>query len=63
MDKLKESCISAIVFINEDTNVAIIHLDGFKDIQESKSFTNELLNKGGIEYQSYDDDFGLPTLH
>ena len=55
--------ITATVFLAEDTNGMVIHLNGFNDTKHADDFVKKLMKKSGIEYQSILDLTELPTLH
>ena len=55
--------ITATVFLAEDTNGMVIHLNGFNDTKHADHFVKKLMKNSGIEYQSILDCTELPTLH
>ena len=61
--KLKDGMITAMVFLAEDTNGMVIHLNGFDDKRHADNFVKKLMKKSGIEYNSILDLTELPTLH
>ena len=61
--KLKHKMITAMVFLAEDTNRMVIHLNGFDDKRHADNFVKKLMKKSGIEYNSILDLTELPTLH
>ena len=61
--KLKHKMITAMVFLAEDTNGMVIHLNGFNDKRHADDFVKKLMKKSGIEYNSILDLTELPTLH
>lgn len=63
MNKYSDSLITAMVFIAEDTNGLVIHLNGFEDEQHAHKFVNKLMKNSGIDYKSIKDLFDLPTVH
>ena len=63
MDKYTDSLITAMVFIAEDSNGLVIHLNGFADLDHANKFVNKLMKNSGIEYTSIKDLFDLPTIH
>ena len=62
-DKFKNKMITAMVFIAEDTNGMVIHLNGFDNPKHADSFVKTLMKNSGIEYSSILDFTELPTLH
>ena len=54
--------ITAMVFLAEDTNGMVIHLNGFDDKRHADNFVKKLMKKSGIEYNSILDLTELPTL-
>ena len=62
-DKFTDELITAMVFIAEDTNGLVIHLNGFQDEQHANKFVNKLMKNSGIDYKSVRDLFDLPTIH
>ena len=61
--KLKDKMITAMVFLAEDTNGMVIHLNGFDNSKHADSFVKTLMKNSGIEYNSILDLTDLPTLH
>ena len=55
--------ITALVFIQPETNSLVVHFTGFETEEHSKTFASKLMKKSGVEYHSMDDFFGLPTIH
>ena len=55
--------ITATVFLAEDTNGMVIHLNGFDNSKHADDFVKKLMKKSGIEYKSILDLTELPTLH
>nr|BAR32392.1 hypothetical protein [uncultured Mediterranean phage uvMED] len=62
-DRFTDELITAMVFIAEDTNGLVIHLNGFQDEQHANKFVNKLMKNSGIDYKSVRDLFDLPTIH
>nr|BAR34706.1 hypothetical protein [uncultured Mediterranean phage uvMED] len=62
-NKYTDKLITAMVFITEDTNQLVIHLNGFEDVEQANKFANKLMKNSGIEYTSIKDLFDLPTVH
>jgi hypothetical protein len=62
-DILTDELITAMVFIAEETNGLVIHLNGFQDEQHANKFVNKLMKNSGIDYKSVKDLFDLPTIH
>lgn len=62
-DKFTDELITAMVFLAEDTNGLVIHLNGFQDEQHANKFVNKLMKNSGIDYKSVRDLFDLPTIH
>tara|TARA_R110002074_G_scaffold124143_1_gene260407 strand:- start:23 stop:217 length:195 start_codon:yes stop_codon:yes gene_type:complete len=62
-DKFKNKMITAMVFLAEDTNGMVIHLNGFDNPKHADSFVKTLMKNSGIEYSSILDFTELPTLH
>ena len=52
-----------MVFLAEDTNGMVIHLNGFNDPKHANNFVKKLMKNSGIEYKSILDLTELPTLH
>jgi len=52
-----------MVFLAEDTNGLVIHLNGFDNERHANSFVKDLMKNSGIEYNSILDMADLPTLH
>tara|TARA_X000001388_G_scaffold69563_1_gene58107 strand:+ start:9688 stop:9879 length:192 start_codon:yes stop_codon:yes gene_type:complete len=63
MDNFKNKMITAMVFLAEDTNGMVIHLNGFDDPRHASNFVKKLMKNSGIEYKSILDLSELPTLH
>ena len=63
MDNFKNKMITAMVFLAEDTNGMVIHLNGFEDPRHASKFVKKLMKNSGIEYKSILDLSELPTLH
>ena len=63
MDNFKNKMITAMVFLAEDTNGMVIHLNGFDDPRHANNFVKKLMKNSGIEYKSILDLSELPTLH
>tara|TARA_Y100001949_G_scaffold174840_1_gene183214 strand:- start:2613 stop:2807 length:195 start_codon:yes stop_codon:yes gene_type:complete len=63
MPKYTDSLITAMVFVAEETNGLVIHLNGFQDLDHANKFVNKLMKNSGIEYTSIRDIFDLPTIH
>ena len=63
MDKFKNKMITAMVFLAEDTNGMVIHINGFEDPRHASNFVKKLMKNSGIEYKSILDLSELPTLH
>jgi len=59
----KNKMITAMVFLAEDTNGMVIHLNGFDDQKNANLFVKKLMKNSGIEYKSILDLTELPTLH
>ena len=59
----KNKFITAMVFLAEDTNGLVIHLNGFDNDRHANSFVKDLMKNSGIEYNSILDMADLPTLH
>ena len=62
-DRFTDELITAMVFIAEDTNGLVIHLNGFQDEQHANKFVNKLMKNSGIDYKSVRDLFDLPPIH
>jgi hypothetical protein len=62
-NKIKNKMITATVFLAEDTNGMVIHLNGFNNTQHADYFVKKLMKNSGIEYSSILDLTELPTLH
>tara|TARA_B100000676_G_C17546948_1_gene565391 strand:- start:157 stop:345 length:189 start_codon:yes stop_codon:yes gene_type:complete len=58
-----DKLITAMVFVAEETNGLVIHLNGFEDLDHANKFVNKLMKNSGIEYTSIKDLFDLPTIH
>jgi len=63
MDKYTDSLITAMVFVAEESNGLVIHLNGFEDLEHANKFVNKLMKNSGIDYTSVKDLFDLPTIH
>tara|TARA_R100000234_G_scaffold104809_1_gene74770 strand:+ start:446 stop:637 length:192 start_codon:yes stop_codon:yes gene_type:complete len=63
MNNFKNKMITAMVFLAEDTNGMVIHLNGFEDPRHASNFVKKLMKNSGIEYKSILDLSELPTLH
>ena len=61
--KDKNKMITAMVFLAEDTNGMVIHLNGFDNPKHANTFVKKLMKNSGIEYNSILDMVDLPTLH
>ena len=59
----KNKMITAMVFLAEDTNGMVIHLNGFDNPKHANTFVKKLMKNSGIEYKSVLDLVDLPTLH
>ena len=59
----KNKFITAMVFLAEDTNGLVIHLNGFDSENHANRFVKDLMKNSGIEYNSILDMADLPTLH
>ncbi len=62
-NKYSDTLITAMVFMAEETNGLVIHLNGFKDERHANRFVNKLMKNSGINYSSIKDLFDLPTVH
>ena len=62
-NNLKNKMITAMVFLAEDTNGMVIHLNGFDNPIHANTFVKKLMKNSGIEYNSILDMVDLPTLH
>lgn len=62
-NELRNKIITAIVFLEEDKNGLIIHLNGFSDEDHANTFLKKLMKNSGIEYTSIRDLQDLPTIH
>jgi len=62
-NEIKNKLITAMVFLAEDTNGMVIHLNGFNDPKHANNFVKKLMKNSGIEYKSILDLTELPTLH
>ena len=62
-NKYTDNLITAMVFITEDTNQLVIHLNGFEDSEHANKFASKLMKNSNIEYKSIRELFDLPTLH
>ncbi len=63
MDKYTDRLITAMVFVAEESNGLVIHLNGFEDLEHANKFVNKLMKNSGIDYTSVKDLFDLPTIH
>ena len=61
--KNKNKMVTAMVFLAEDTNGMVIHLNGFDNSKHANNFVKKLMKNSGIEYNSILDLVDLPTLH
>ena len=61
--KYTDSLITAMVFMSEDTNGLVIHINGFETPEHADKFVNKLMKNSNIEYTSIKDLFDLPTVH
>jgi len=61
--KNKNKMVTAMVFLAEDTNGMVIHLNGFDNSKHANNFVKKLMKNSGIEYNSILDMVDLPTLH
>lgn len=59
----KNKFITAMVFLAEDTNGLVIHLNGFDSENHANRFVKDLMKNSGIEYNSILDMADLPTVH
>ena len=55
--------ITALVFIQEETGSAVIHLNGFESEEHAQAFTTKLMKKSGINYNAMNEINTLPTIH
>jgi hypothetical protein len=62
-NKYSDNLITAMVFMDQDTNGMVIHLNGFKTPEHANRFVNKLMKNSGIDYKSIKDLFDLPTVH
>ena len=62
-DNFKNKMITAMVFLAEDTNGMVIHLNGFDNPKHADYFVKKLMKNSGISYKSILDLTELPTLH
>ena len=62
-NEIKNKMITAMVFLAEDTNGMVIHLNGFDNPKHANTFVKKLMKNSGIEYNSILDMVDLPTLH
>ena len=58
-----QELITALVFVQPESNSMVIHFNGFESEEHSKAFASKLMKKAGIDYHPTDDLFGLPTIH
>lgn len=61
--KNKNKMVTAMVFLAQDTNGMVIHLNGFENPKHANNFVKKLMKNSGIEYNSILDMVDLPTLH
>lgn len=59
----EDQLITALLFVNEDTNSLVIHFNGFEDIEHIEKFTKKILKKIGIDYYQIDDISDMPKIH
>mgnify|MGYP001442522137 FL=1 len=62
-NKYSDNLITAMVFMEQDTNGMVIHLNGFETPEHANRFVNKLMKNSGIDYRSIKDLFDLPTVH
>ena len=62
-NKYSDNLITAMVFMEQDTNGMVIHLNGFETPEHANRFVNKLMKNSGIDYKSIRDLFDLPTVH
>ena len=62
-NKYSDNLITAMVFMEQDTNGLVIHLNGFETPEHANRFVNKLMKNSGIDYKSIKDLFDLPTVH
>ena len=62
-NKYSDNLITAMVFMDQDTNGMVIHLNGFNTPEHANRFVNKLMKNSGIDYKSIRDLFDLPTVH
>ena len=62
-NKYSDNLITAMVFMDQDTNGMVIHLNGFNTPEHANRFVNKLMKNSGIDYKSIKDLFDLPTVH
>ena len=55
--------ITALVFVQEETNSMVVHFNGFETEEHAKSFASRLMKKSGIDYKSINEFNGLTTIH
>lgn len=60
---MEKDIITALVFIQEDTNSLVIHFNGFDDEKAANKFVTKLMKKSGVKYKSFNNFFDLPTIH
>ena len=58
-----QELITALVFVQPESNSMVVHFNGFESEEHSKAFASKLMKKAGIDYHPTDDLFGLPTIH
>ena len=62
-DKLKNKLVTAMVFLAEDTNGMVIHLNGFDNPKHADSFVKTLMKNSVIENNSILEFTEIHTLH
>jgi hypothetical protein len=63
MSKDEDALITALLFVNEDSNSLVIHFNGFEDSDHMDKFANKILKKIGIDYHKIDDISDMPKIH
>ena len=63
MPKDEDALITALLFVNEDSNSLVIHFNGFEDGDHMDKFANKILKKIGIDYHKIDDISDMPKIH
>ena len=58
-----QEVITALVFLQPESNSMVVHFNGFESEEHSKAFASKLMKKAGIDYHTTDDLFNLPTIH